>query len=114
MQQLTGMDEALGHFKKRFKIVNESYHYTPYSERMATDSFVKGGGASMKSKAHSTDFHLKMRISTKMYLAKLPIFGTFDFDNVKSKCEPILYNFSRTCVSWEETRQILLDEALSN
>ena len=37
------------------------------AERTATDSFIQSGGGRMKNKAHSTDFHLKMRINSNMY-----------------------------------------------
>ena len=48
------------------QISGETYHYTSYAERMATDAFVAGGGASRSSKAHSSDFHLKIRVSSAM------------------------------------------------
>jgi hypothetical protein len=77
----------------------------------ATDAFVKGGGASMKSKAHSTDFHLKIRIPTLMYSTKFAIFGTFDFEAIKRQVEPVQYNCSRECLGWPDIKTVLLSEA---
>ena len=110
-QQILDLEQALAAFKKKYGIANESYHYTPWSERNATDNFVRGGGASMKSKAHSTDFHLKMRIGTGMYRGKFAIFGSFDFDRIKQRVEPVLYNCSRDCVTWPEIKSVLNGEA---
>ena len=61
-QQLADLEEALVELRLKFSISGETYHYTSYKERTATDAFVAGGGASTSSKAHSSDFHLKIRI----------------------------------------------------
>lgn len=37
------LESAVRAFKHKYGIVNERYHYTPYAERMETDSFVKQG-----------------------------------------------------------------------
>jgi len=72
--QLNDLEIALDEFKQKYGIANERYHYTPYDERAQTDAFVHGGGATMKCKAHSTDFHLKIRISSKMYAGRFTTF----------------------------------------
>ena len=110
-QQISDMEQAVTNFKKKYGIANESYHYTPWSERQATDTFVRGGGASMKSKAHSTDFHLKMRIGSRMYRGKFGIFNSFDFERIKQRVEPVMYNCSRDCFPWAEIKTILFSEA---
>ena len=108
---IVDLEQALVTFKKKYGIANESYHYTPWSERKATDDFVRGGGAAMKSKAHSTDFHLKMRIGSRMYRGKFAIFGSFDFERIKQRVEPVMYNCSRECMPWQEIKAVLIKEA---
>jgi hypothetical protein len=76
--------QVLEEFRAKFAIHGESYHYTCYAERAATDAFVAGGGASTRSKAHSSDFHLKIRVSSRMYCDRLRIFRCFDFARVKT------------------------------
>ena len=66
MRQVADLEEVLQRFRRKYSISGETYHYTSLEERMATDAFVAGGGASRKSKAHSSDFHLKIRISSAM------------------------------------------------
>ena len=109
--QIGQLEAALEQFKQRYGISHEGYHYTSYAERIETDQFVAGGGASRSSKAHSTDFHLKVRIGSQMYAAKLPIFGTFDFGRIKTLVEPVVYNCSRDTVPWPEVKRVLLAEA---
>eukprot|EP00040_Diaphanoeca_grandis_P028886 m.168101 g.168101 ORF g.168101 m.168101 type:complete len:478 (-) comp31492_c0_seq1:171-1604(-) len=109
-KQLENMDAALVEFRNKFGITNETYHYTPYAERMKTDNFVKTGGANMKSKAHSTDFHLKIRISSKMYVETLPIFKNFDFNRIKAEVEPVKYNVSRDTLPWADIKKIIQSE----
>ena len=111
--QLDDLEIALGEFKKKYGIANEQYHYTPYAERAQTDAFVQGGGATMKSKAHSTDFHLKIRISSKMYTDLFPIFTLFDFGKIRREVEPVMYNFSRETVPWAQIRPVIMEEAKS-
>ena len=65
--QLADLELVLAEFRQKFGLRGETYHYTSYEERMATDAFVAGGGASTASKAHSSDFHLKIRVSSAMY-----------------------------------------------
>ena len=109
--QVEDLEAALGELRRKFGIAQESYHYTPYKERMATDAFVAGGGASTASKAHSSDFHLKMRIGTRMYTDQLKVFRSFDFKQVCEKVEPVAYNVSRETLPWPTIKQTLLEEA---
>lgn len=69
-------------FMSRFGIASESYHYTSLAERRKTDAFVAAGGAALRSKAHSSDFHLKMRVATAMIKDLLPVFTLFDLQKV--------------------------------
>ena len=39
-QQLVDLDEALSELRRKYSISGETYHYTSYKERMATDAFV--------------------------------------------------------------------------
>lgn len=108
--QIDGLGEAINEFKGKFGIKGESYHYTSLAERRTTDAFVKAGGANIKSKAHSSDFHLKMRISSAMLTDFLRIMRMFDFNSVRQKVEPVRYNFSRENVTYNEAREVLLTE----
>lgn len=108
--QLGHLEEALGEFKAKFGIHGESYHYTALAERQATDAFVRSGAAPTTSKAHSSDFHLKMRVATGMVKDRLPVLGLFNFDAVRTRVEPIRYNFSRENMSWPDVKAILLTE----
>ena len=92
--------------------VGRRYHYTSYAERMETDKFVAGGGAAKKSKAHSTQFHLKVRITTEFYLHRLPVFAALNYAAIESKVEPVQYNKSRETVTWADVRAVLEREAV--
>lgn len=67
------------------------FHYTSYAERMETEHFVKGGGASQKSKAHSAHFHLKIRITKKVYITRMPIFSALKYDEIEVSCSSPLH-----------------------
>jgi hypothetical protein len=75
-RQLADLEEVLHGFRRKYSISGETYHYTSFEERMATDAFVAGGGANRKSKAHSSDFHLKIRISSAMCTPLATVAGT--------------------------------------
>ena len=86
----------------KFQIANESYHYTGLGERNSTDAFTASSGTSRANKAHSSHFHLKMRVATAMVTHFLPIFELVKMGELKSTVEPVKYNYSRDTVSWEE------------
>ena len=90
----------------RFGIKNETYHYTGLGERDNTESFVSrgGGGAGQGNKAHSSHFHLKMRIATAMLVQRLPIHGLLDVDKLRRDAEPVRYNYTRESGPWADVK----------
>jgi hypothetical protein len=98
--QLNHLIDAIAEFKRKFGISNEMYHYTPVSERQETDRFVNTGGADLKSKAHSTHFHLKLRIASAMYADTTSVLKLINFNRIKSELEPVRYNYNRESVDW--------------
>lgn len=96
---------AIHLFKQKYGIEGESYHYTPMDERKETDNFVASGGTSMSSKSHSSHWHLKMRIGTNMYKDRFPILQLFNFDSLRTKLEPVEYNYKRETCSHEKMLQ---------
>ncbi len=60
--QVADLREAIRHFKDRFGINDETYSYTQEEARVAAGA----GGVAVQNKAHSSHFHLKMRIATAM------------------------------------------------
>ena len=66
LAQVANLVTAVAAFRAKFVLVDELYHYTSLSERAQTDRFVASGGASGRAKAHSSHFHLKIRIPTQM------------------------------------------------
>ena len=99
--QLDLLVVAIQEFKEAYGISDESYHYTPAKERLETDLFVREGGADRHMKAHSSHFHLKMRIATGMYLDAVKVLGLVDFAYLRKELEPVRYNYSRESVSFE-------------
>lgn len=69
------------------------------------------GGADIKNKAHSTDFHLKIRIGTRMYMDMLPVFTLLRLSVLREHIEPVQYNFTRETQAWDDTRATLMKEA---
>eukprot|EP00043_Microstomoeca_roanoka_P009752 m.92976 g.92976 ORF g.92976 m.92976 type:complete len:231 (+) comp14683_c0_seq1:89-781(+) len=110
--QVVELEEALTRFKSRFGIVGETYHYTPLTERQETDEFVRQQSVHMSSKAHSTHFHLKMRIATEMYKDKFPVLQLMDFDRMRRTLDHIKYNYSRHTVPWDAVKQQMQRDAL--
>jgi len=108
--QVACLEQSLAAFKQKYGIHNETYHYTSLRERQATDEFVRSGHAPRASKAHSSDFHLKMRVATAMVRHLLPALTLFDLDKARREVEPIAYNFGRENSTWAEVRAVLLSE----
>ena len=92
------LSTALGNFKKRYGISEESYHYTGLDERHETFS---NEAVDNQNRGHSMNFHLKMRIGTAMYLHQMPIMRLLNVSELKD-LDPIRYNYSRSGVSYEE------------
>ena len=102
---------AIANFKAKYNIANETYHYTTLADRQATDAFTQRGGASQRQKAHSSDFHLKIRIPTALYKGHISILHLFDFDHFREAAEPIRYQYSRVTVPWTDIATLLRQEA---
>ncbi len=83
-RQIDDCYTAIVAFKQRFGVDNESYHYTPCAEREQADAAV-AAGMSREAKAHSTHWHLKMRIATGMYKQQFPILQLLDFDHLRAR-----------------------------
>ncbi|EDQ86423.1 uncharacterized protein MONBRDRAFT_10958 [Monosiga brevicollis MX1] len=113
-QQVACLERSIDAFKRKYGIHAEAYHYTSLRERQATDAFVRAGHAPRTSKAHSSDFHLKMRVATAMLRDRLPALSLFDLDKARREVEPITYNFSRDNVGWPDIKAVLLTEVDGN
>ncbi|EGD72693.1 hypothetical protein PTSG_04422 [Salpingoeca rosetta] len=111
-QQVVELEEGITRFKTRFGIVGESYHYTPLQERRETDEFVRQTSVDRASKAHSTHFHLKMRIATEMYKDKFPVLQLMNFDSMRRTLDHIKYNYSRTTVPWDRVKAQIQHDAI--
>eukprot|EP01147_Barroeca_monosierra_P005837 gene5837-9040_t len=109
--QVVELEEALQQFKKRFGIVGESYHYTSLEERQETDQFVRETSVDMRSKSHSSHFHLKMRIATEMYKDKFPVLKLMNFDELRRTVDHIMHNYSRETLSWEQVKPLIEKDA---
>lgn len=97
---------AVSHFKRKYGIKGETYHYTGTGERRETEAF----GVHSSAKAHSAHFHVKMRVSTEMLIHRMPIYGMLKLHNLVQNFEPIQYNFARKAVSIEELKATLNSE----
>lgn len=98
--QVGELAAALQAFRERFGIADETYHYTPLQEREETDAFASAGGVAMSSKAHSSHFHLKMRIATAMYRQRFPVLQLFDFDALRAGVDHVRHNYARETHPW--------------
>jgi hypothetical protein len=107
---LSDLEVAIINFKNKFGIQNETYHYTPKTERVDSHQESQSGKIAWRNKSHSTHWHLKMRIATQMYRDKLQILKLFDLDKVKNVVEPVFYNFNRTTMPWKEVFQMMEKE----
>ena len=105
--QLKALVESIGEFKTAFGVSDEKYHYTPLTERQETDRFVQAGGADRFSKAHSSHFHLKIRIATRMCEDAVMVLRLMDFARLRSELEPVRYNYSRESMTWEEVLALM-------
>eukprot|EP01116_Phalansterium_solitarium_P005005 TRINITY_DN1625_c1_g2_i1.p2 TRINITY_DN1625_c1_g2~~TRINITY_DN1625_c1_g2_i1.p2 ORF type:complete len:279 (-),score=107.82 TRINITY_DN1625_c1_g2_i1:133-969(-) len=110
--QVVALARTIDNFKAKFGISGESYHYTGLRERQETDEFVDSGGTQRGNKAHSSHFHLKLRVSTKMTPDRLPVYQLFDLGALREAVEPVRYNFSRTTLPWNEVYPLLMQDAV--
>jgi len=108
--QLQLLPSRIETFKKKFGISNETYHYTTLQERQNTVSF----GARRENRAHSSSWHLKMRVATAMYREEMPISKILDFEFLKKQIEPVRYNFNRENIKWEDVYELMKRDALTS
>lgn len=90
----------------------ESYHYTPLDDREEADSLAASGQLSYSSKAHSTHFHLKIRVATGMYKERFPVLQLVDFDKLRECTDHVKYNYRRETVSWAEVKAMMERDVL--
>lgn len=110
-KQINDLDVSLVHFRQRFGVVDEQYHYTPLSERRDADEYVANAGISMQNKPHSTCWHMKIRIATRMYTSLLPVMNMFDLRQLSTGIDPVRYQYNRELSSWSDVKRQLLLEA---
>lgn len=109
-KQAEDMNRSRQRFLQKYGITGESYHYTGSKERAEDDKFSKAEGNLRECKAHSLNWHLKIRVATSMFSYVLPVFQLIDLQRVKDTVEPVKYNFTRETLPWEEVwTQILAD-----
>ena len=111
LSQIAYLKEVIMEFKAKFGINNETYHYTPLEEREETDRFVYSGGATSKSKSHSSHFHLKMRISSAMYKDVVKILHFIDLNRARYEIEPVGHSFTRATNTYRETMMLITKDA---
>lgn len=107
LTQLDILYTCVNNFKQKYGISGESYAYTPFEARE-------------KLQQHSHHFHLKMRISTVMYLQCFPFLKTIAFSRtdlaqLQFELEPFTYKFSQQSTStWLEIRALILKDIYTN
>eukprot|EP00727_Mastigamoeba_balamuthi_P006342 m51a1_g2328 hypothetical protein (221) ;mRNA; f:513217-513879 len=109
--QAEDLATSLASFRQRFGLVNETYHYTPLDERKETDRFVRSGVPPPGSKAHSSHFHLKIRVATQMVIDHMPALKLVNLQALRTGLEPVKYNFERKTLPWDEVYQQILRDA---
>ena len=105
------LNSAIQEFKAKFGIHSESYHYTSLTERQETDQYARGGGVGASMKAHSSHFHLKMRVATGMCKERMPVLRMFDLDKARQMLEPVRYTYSRETISYEDVMKLIRRDA---
>jgi hypothetical protein len=101
----TCMKNFLNNFHLSNGNLNElQLHYTKEQERENSD----GVGSSFR--AHSENWHLKIRISSQFYKDKLPIMQFVRLDELRSSMEMVKYQFERQVVSFNEIMEMLKSE----
>ena len=110
--QVADLAEALAQLRVRLGLQGETYHYTPLAEREATEAFVRGGGAAVRAKAHSRDFHLKIRVPTALCTTTIVALQLVDFAAVRTRIEPVQYQYARETLDWDQVHALLLADAI--
>lgn len=109
--QTHALARSVADFRRRFHLEGESYHYTGFSERREDSAFARSSGAlGMGCKAHSSNWHLKIRVPTSMCAAYLNIWKLLNISDLRATVEPVKYNFTRETLPWKTVfDQLLLD-----
>ena len=110
--QLDALLAAIGEFKSMYGISDEKYHYTSLGERQETDRFVGAGGADKHSKAHSSHFHVKIRVATRMYEDAVGVLRLVDFGRLRTELEPVAYNYSREAMGRDAAERMMREDCI--
>jgi len=111
-RQVDDLVRSRDSFKHKFGVANETYHYTPLSERIESDDFARAGGLAAETKGHSSNWHLKIRVATQMVTHLLPVFALLNITALRTQLEPVRYNFTRETLPWEDVYKQILNDAI--
>ena len=111
--QTHALARSVADFRRRFRLEGESYHYTGFGERREDSAFARSSGAlGMGCKAHSSNWHLKIRVPTSMCAAYLNIWKLLNISDLRTTVEPVKYNFTRETLPWKTVFEQLLQDAI--
>lgn len=111
--QTHALDRSVAEFRRRYRLEGESYHYTGFAERREDSAFARASGAlGMGCKAHSSNWHLKIRVPTSMCAAYLNIWKLLSISDLRTTVEPVKYNFTRETLPWKTVFEQLLNDAI--
>lgn len=110
-EQLLGLEEAIKEFAAQYKCVYDEllFHYTTKTERFETDTF--SANAARGTKAHSTVFHLKMKVSSEFYIKHFPILRWLPMNEMMG-LDTVKYNFSRETMPWDDVLLLLQNDCV--
>jgi hypothetical protein len=92
------LKETVRDFKQRFGIVQEGYYYTPTAERHREAS-----GYARENRSHSHNFHIKLRIASRMLMEHFQIYDVLGLDSLRGSIEVLRYQFEdRVLQSFEQ------------
>ena len=111
--QVVDLETSIKNFRTKLGLEegSETYHYTSLGERKETDDFVKSGVPMRGTKAHSSHFHLKMRVPVQFLHDKMPVYGLLNLAHMQEAVEPVKYNFTRETHPWAEVREQIMADA---
>lgn len=111
-KQAEDMNKSRINFLRRYGITGETYHYTGSKERTDDNEFSKAEGNLKECKAHSLNWHLKIRVATDMFSYMLPVFQLINIHKIKDTIEPVKYNFTRETLPWDVVWKQILDDCI--
>ena len=110
--QIAGLESALTALQRLLKLPEPmQYTYTSATVRADHDEAVRQGRATVATKAHSRDFHIKVHVPLQTYVCTFPALRLFDLAGLREAAEPVAANFSRRTVPWAEVRAALEADA---